>query len=292
MSESQMRHVVRSQRCPITLLTGWRTSALAAAMQLFVLAVLATPAAAQVDMVALAKASQNPVGDLIAVPLQFNFNTGGDLGDRAFFNLNFQPVTPFALGAKWNVVARTIVPLNSVPGPEGTRFSGVGDIQEQIYITPSTPGGVVWGVGPMFSLPTSTITPLETGSWAAGPGAVVLKNAGPWVIGGLFNWYLTFADSGDETEFNYFVTQPFVNYNLGRSGWALAFAPVITCNYDGDDGNRWTVPVGFGMTKTTVFSGKPMQLAVHYYSNGERPTGAPGQQLRFVVSFLYPRTKS
>jgi hypothetical protein len=69
----------------------------------------------------------------------------------------------------------------------------------------------------------------------------------------------------------------------------ISFAPIITYNFDGDDGDRWTVPLGGGVAKTTVFSGKPMQLGVHYYSNAARPTGAPGQQLRFNVSFLYPR---
>lgn len=88
------------------------------------------------------------------------------------------------------------------------------------------------------------------------------------------------------------MTQPFVNYNFGRSGWALAFAPILTYNFDGEAGDQWTVPLGVGIVKTTVFSGKPMQLGVQYYSNAERPTGAPGQTLRFVVSFLYPRIRS
>ena len=37
------------------------------------------------DASELAKASQNPVGDLISLPFQFNFNTGGGLEDRTFF---------------------------------------------------------------------------------------------------------------------------------------------------------------------------------------------------------------
>jgi hypothetical protein len=258
---------------------------------LWVSPVAAQTAAQKADLVELAKASQNPVGDLIAVPFQFNFNTGGGLEDQAFLNMNFQPVIPFTLSEDWNVVARTIVPLNSLAGSDGSRFSGIGDIQEQVYLTLAKPRGVIWGVGPMFSFPTSTIAPLETGSWAAGPGAVVLKNTGPWVLGELFNWYFTFADTGDSTEFNYFVTQPFVNYNFGRSGWALAFAPIITYNYDGESGQKWTVPLGLGITKTTVFDGKPMSIGVQYYSNAERPTSAAGQQLRFAVSFLYPRLR-
>jgi hypothetical protein len=276
--QSGLNHRPRSAAVVIAVLASWCWAA---------------PAAAQEhDVAALAKTSQNPVSDLITLPFQFNFNTGGDLGDETFLNLNFQPVIPFKLSEDWNVVARTIVPLDSLPGADGSRFSGVGDIQAQVYVTPSKPGGIIWGVGPMFSFPTSTIRPLQTGSWAAGPGAVVLKTAGPWVIGELFNWFFTFNDAGDETEFNYFVTQPIVNYNFGRSGWALAFLPLISYNFDGQDGERWTVPLGLGISRTTVFSGRPMQLGVQYYSNVVSPKGAPGQTLRFVVSFLYPKSKS
>src|SRR6478672_8877236 len=86
------------------------------------------------DATALAKQTQNPVGDLISVPLQFNFNTGGDLKDATLFNLNVQPVIPFKVTSDWNVIARTIVPIDSVPGAGDVSFSGVGDIQLQLYI--------------------------------------------------------------------------------------------------------------------------------------------------------------
>ena len=58
------------------------------------------------------------------MPLQLNFNTGGDLEDRTLFDLNVQPVIPFSASQNWNVIARTIVPINSIPGRDGTRFSG------------------------------------------------------------------------------------------------------------------------------------------------------------------------
>src|SRR5262245_56621334 len=80
----------------------------------------------------LSQATQNPVADLTTVPLQFNFNSGGDLGDQALFNLNVQPVVPFKISSDWNLIARTIIPINSIPGPDQTRFSGVGDIQQQL----------------------------------------------------------------------------------------------------------------------------------------------------------------
>jgi hypothetical protein len=130
----------------------------------------------------------------------------------------------------------------------------------------------------------------ETGSWALGPGGVVVKNAGPWVLGGLIQQFWTIADTGGDPEINLFVVQPFVNYNFG-GGWAVAFAPLMTANWNASSGNEWTVPLGAGITRTTVFNRRPMSLGVQYYYNVERPDGAPAQQLRFVVSFLYPRTK-
>lgn len=59
------------------------------------------PAGGQ-DVNSLSKASQNPVGDLVSLPFQFNFNSGGAFEDRAFFNLNFQPVMPITVTPRVN----------------------------------------------------------------------------------------------------------------------------------------------------------------------------------------------
>ena len=88
------------------------------------LTVIAAPVFAQQpepppDATELAKKTQNPVGDVTALPFQFNFNTGGDLGDETLLNLNFQPVIPFKLTDNWTMIARSIVPLYSVPGANG-----------------------------------------------------------------------------------------------------------------------------------------------------------------------------
>ena len=68
------------------------------------------------------------------------------------------PVLPFKLSDSWNVVSRTVLPIVSSPGPEGSRYSGIGDIQQQFYFTPSKGRSLTWGVGPVFSLPTATTT--------------------------------------------------------------------------------------------------------------------------------------
>jgi hypothetical protein len=250
----------------------------------------AAPAAAEHDATDLAKKTQNPVGDLISVPLQFNFNSGGGYLDQAGMNLNIQPVIPIHIGSGVTAIARTIVPVNTLPGPDGTRYSGFGDIQEEIFFSPAKAGSLTWGVGPIISMPTSTTAGTATGTWAAGPAAVVALTTGPWVLGGLMTQAWPMSDVNGDPKTDAFLVQPFVNYNFGK-GWALAFAPSMTANWNAPSGQQWTVPLGLGITHTTVFAGRPMSLGVQYYDNVKHPDAAPGQQLRFVISLLYPGGK-
>ena len=245
------------------------------------------PAPAGHDVTALAKETQNPAGDLISVPLQFNFDTGGGLGADTLLNLNLQPVFPFRLSEGWKVIARTIVPINSYPGPDGLRFSGVGDIQFELFIAPAGKRKWTVGVGPLFSLPTATAAPASTGSWGAGIAAVVSGHAGPMVLGGLVTRTWTVADAGGDPDIDTFLVQPFVNFNFG-TGWALSFAPSITANFNAADGDEWTVPLGIGITRTVVFASRPMSLGAYYYHNVERPESGPGQQIKLSLSLLFP----
>ena len=226
------------------------------------------------------------MGNVVNLPLQMNFNTGGGLEDNTGLLLNFQPVVPVAINARWNLIARGIVPLiDSVVGDQ--TFRGLGDIQAQLLLTPARRDDLVWGLGPMFSFPTATTGAARTGSWAFGPAAVVVKTKGPWVIGGLASQLWTYADEGGAPEVDLFSLQPFVNYNFGR-GWALASAPIFTANFDAPDGQEWTVPLGLGVTRTMVWQGQPLSMSVQYYHNVERPDAAAADQLRFVLSFLFP----
>jgi hypothetical protein len=255
----------------------------------------AEPARAQAppaapDVSALSKASQNPVGDLITLPFQFNFNGGGGFEDRTFFNFNFQPVMPITVTPTLNLIARTIVPVVSIPGPDAVRFSGIADIQQQLFFTPSSPGKLIWGIGPVFSLPTATADVAKTGTWAGGIDAVALTIRGPWVVGALVSQYWPMTDEGGKPDINQLQFQWFLNFNFGQ-GWALSAAPLNTADWDAEDGQQWTVPLGMGISKTTVFSGRPISLAAQYYYNVKRPDGAAATQLRLNVALLFPIRK-
>jgi hypothetical protein len=236
----------------------------------------------------LAKKSQNPISDLIAIPVQLNFNSGGGFGGQTFFNLTVQPVIPVkGLLKDWNVVTRTIVPYVSIPAAGGTRQSGLGDIQFQSILTPAKSGRIIWGVGPTFSFPTATASSASTGSWAMGPIAVALTMRGPWVIGALAYNVWTFADNGGDPEVNQLTFQPLVNYNFGK-GWAVSTSPIFSANWEAPSGEEWTVPLGAALTKTTAFNGRPMSLGIHYYHNVDHPTTSAADLLRLQISLLYP----
>jgi hypothetical protein len=89
--------------------------------------------------------------------------------------------------------------------------------------------------------------------WSAGPAAVALTIQGPWVVGALANTQWSFAGWGDKF-FTQSLIQPFVNYNFEK-GLYLSSSPIITCNWEADSGNRWTVPIGGGIGKTFQIPG-------------------------------------
>jgi len=235
----------------------------------------------------LAKASQNPIANLASVPFQYNFNSGGGLGSRTSLLLNVQPVLPLEMNKQWLLISRTIFPYTNTPLADGTRVNGLADIQQQSYFTLKNPSKLVWGLGPIFSVPSATNDAVRTGQWALGPTAVVLVSPGRWVIGALVNNLWRVAGVNNGPPINQFTTQPFINFNIPQ-GWAIVTAPLITANWSAPEGERWTVPIGIGFSKISKIGPQPISLAMQYYHNTIRPSVSGSDQFRFQLTLLYP----
>jgi hypothetical protein len=141
---------------------------------------------------ALQKATQNPVASLISVPIQNNNNFGISPGDRTQDVLNLQPVIPIGISKDWNLIVRWIVPIIYQPLPippaaPQTGVYGFGDMLPTFFLSPKKPGKLIWGLGPVFQLPTATSTFLGQGKLGIGPSAVALMQPGHWTLGVLFN---------------------------------------------------------------------------------------------------------
>lgn len=238
----------------------------------------------------LAKAAQNPLATMVTLPMQFNYNTGFGEYDRTFFNLNVQPVVPFQ-GENWNVIARAIIPINSVPlGETGSDF-GLGDATLTFFFSPAKGSGLTWGVGPIFSLPTSSNPEiLGSGKFGVGPSGVVFFSTGKWTMGAVASNTWSVAGDGDRDDTNLLIAQYFLNYNFGH-GWALGTAPVISCNWEADSGNQWTIPWGLQVSKLTHFGNRPVNLMIGYYENSDYPEGGSDSKVVFQVNFLFPTGK-
>ena len=247
-----------------------------------------TKAGMQAKAEELAKAAQNPVANMNSVPIQFNWTTGGGVGDETQSVVNVQPVLPLQIDDDWNLISRTIVPFVSLPGGGSDRITGIGDIQEQLYLTPIKSKGLVWGFGPTFSFPTATNAAISTGQYALGPAIVVLKMGKKWVYGGVANQLWRIGGSEETPAINSFFVQPFINYNLKR-GWVISTAPAITANWDAPSGQQWTVPLGVGVSKLTVVGKQPMNIVLQYYANVVRPDAVGSSVIRMQVALLFPK---
>ncbi len=99
----------------------------------------------------------NPLASLISIPFQNNSDFKAGPNKSGFgYGLNIQPVIPFSLDEDWNVISRTIIPIAYRDYMPGGSVSGLGDINASFFLSPKKagPGGLIWGVGPVFLLPT------------------------------------------------------------------------------------------------------------------------------------------
>lgn len=90
------------------------------------------------DQAELTKKTQNPVADLISIPLPSNWDFGAAPDDATRYTLNVQPVLPFPISQNRRVAIRSIVPIihaeSPVPGAGG-----------RVYVE-SPDGGPDWGL--------------------------------------------------------------------------------------------------------------------------------------------------
>ncbi|MEP5763206.1 MAG: transporter [Halieaceae bacterium] len=241
----------------------------------------------------LARAVQNPIASLISLPFQTNtdFNYGPQ--DKTQSVTNIQPVWPVELNEDWNLITRTIVPVVTQPEliPGQGRETGLGDTTFTAFFSPADSGAWIWGVGPAALIPTNTDDRLGPDEWGIGPSFVVLTMPGRWVIGSLFSnvWDI----NGDE-DLNFFTWQPFVNYNMDK-GWYLTSSPIVTANWEGESGEKWTIPVGGGIGRIFRVGSQAMNANFQYFYNLEKPEEpietTSDWTVRLQIQFMFPKSK-
>ena len=237
----------------------------------------------------MAKKLANPIGALISVPFQSNFDFGGGpAGDGFQYKLNLQPIVPISLNQDWLLISRTILPFvyqeNIVRHLQPDR--PVGHCAEFLSVAGQAhEGGWIWGAGPVLLLPTATDDLLGAKKWGAGPTAVVLKQQKGWTYGALVNHIWSFAGESDRADVNATFLQPFVSYTTKK---ATTFTLNTESTYDWEN-EQWTVPVNLMVQQLVKIGKQPVALTVggRYYA--DKPDGGPDWGLRFAVILLFPK---
>ncbi|MEO5917281.1 MAG: transporter [Luteolibacter sp.] len=249
----------------------------------------ATVAASTADEQAkLAEQLNNPVAALISVPLQSNWDFGIGPKDAYKYTLKIQPVVPITLNADWNVISRTILPVIDAESPATgiDSASGLGDTTQSFFFSPKEPtaGGLIWGVGPAFLLPTASDDLLGNNQWGAGPTVVALKQKDGWTYGMLANQIWSFGAS-DEQVSALFV-QPFVSYTTKMH---TTFSLNTESTYDWEN-RELSAPINLAVAQLVKIGEVPVQfqLGGRWYADG--PDGGPEWGLRFAITFLFPKS--
>jgi hypothetical protein len=285
---------MRNARCDaarmIAKMTVPRRAVLAVAMLGCVAS--SSPAFAELSAEELAKLSQNPVGNLISVPFQYNanLNFGPEKGTQSI--LNIQPVIPISISADWNIITRTILPVVWMPrlSPTDDAISGISDLQFTAFLSPANPGEWIWGVGAIMQAPTHSNSKLGNDHWGLGPSFVVLhlEKGSPWVYGVLVNNVWSLGDGNGDPSYNNGLIQPFLNYNL-PGGTYLTTSPIITIDWKAEGSQRFTVPIGGGIGHIFHLGRLPVNTQVAAYYNVAKPDNAANWQIRAQAQLMFPK---
>jgi hypothetical protein len=171
--------------------------------------------------------------------------------------------------------------LNPGGGPGGDRpssippggvpfdsFTGFGDIIYFTLLGQSLPqqrwggGDFVWAGGLTTVFPTASKDELGGGVYSVGPSGVLAFIGKKFIFGGLYQQWLSYAEggngSGDNQNFSWLNMFYFLNF---EDGWQVGGTPIITADWEADDSDdRWTVPIGLGVYKTSFFGKMPIKM--------------------------------
>lgn len=235
-----------------------------------------------------AKTAQNPMADIMKLPIENRFDTG--FGDKEALNyrLSFQPSMVSEISSHWNIVNRFDIPFMYQPGrTSGEKDSwGLGDITYESFYGPSNARNFFWGLGPAVQIPTATDPQLGTRKWSAGMAGTASIVKGPVVAGARINQLWSFAGKSDRPDVNRMAFEYFLYANLG-SGWWIGTSPANIANWDADSDQIWTIPIGGGIGKL-ISTRTPLNIKLEAYRYAEAPAVYGDWSIMFALEYLIP----
>lgn len=239
------------------------------------------------EATSMAKKLSNPVADLIAVPIQYNFNRGmGADGAGRSQNLVIQPVYPVNMSNGDNFIIRPIVTAYSLNNVNGFSGAGMGNVQIETFYSPKPTSSFIWGVGPYLVTPSGSQGKYGSEQTGAGITGVGLTQIGPWTLGLLL--VRSWAIGGDASygTVNNFYYQPFASYTTS-SNWTFGLDTESTFNYDV---RKTSNQINGSVSKLVMFGDQAVSFSAGpRYSANAIPGGPQGWGARAGVTFIFSK---
>ena len=238
----------------------------------------ATPHAKHGSLAEVAAKLSDPSSNVWALFTEFDLSfSDGDVntGDpRIGGDMVFQPIMPFPLYGEgkeqWKLITRPSMPvIFSAPIPKGfNRFNnkgGLGDMTMPTMLAPPS-GNWILGLGPTWLFPTATSDDFGKEQFGIGPAGLFGYKTKDFTIGVQPSYWFKVGKVGNQAgkpDASYMNMLYFFFYNLPHA-WQVGFNPVITYDNKATSGNKWNVPLGLLVTKTTAIGKRPVKLQIGF----------------------------
>ena len=217
---------------------------------------------------------------------------------------------PKKLNEKWNLINRVVLNVPSMPldqdkiddavppfdygtGPGNNpqppedgmplpvdvfsgRTTSYGDIYYVGLFAPNDPirldsgAKILLGGGFDLGFPSADEDMLGTGKYSAGPSALGVYLGETFKGGALVQHYWDYAGDSDRTDVNTTNIQYLYYWSLSDTV-SIGAGPNAIIDWEQNNDNRLTLPVGFGINKTFQFGKVPVRIGIEYFQTVIEP---------------------
>ena len=245
------------------------------------------------DAAEMAKKMSNPTAAVASLGNNFDFTEfGGNLPDannQRGWNYLFQAGFPFPQDNGKNILFRPAVPVlfkqpvfDSSSGTWDDQFE-LGDIGFDLAYGGTSKTGLLTLYGLVGTIPTATDDAVGSDQWQVGPEFAIGIVRKWGVVGALIThkWDVA-GDSTSKT--NITGGQYFYAFPIGDGTTQIAAGPSFSYNHE-LVGEKWSLPIGIGLSKTTVIGGRVWKFAFQYWNYIKAPdVFGPEHMLRLSIT--------
>jgi hypothetical protein len=245
----------------------------------------------------IAQELSNPTSAVASITSNLNFTEfDGDLpgaDSQRGWNYLLQPSIPFPQENGNNVLFRPAITLfakQPVPDGEGgfnDKFelgdTGFDLAYGGVFGNFGKLGGVLLLGGMVGSIPTATDDTVGTDQWQLGP-EIAFGLVGKWGVAGMLVTHQWGLENDDDLRTNLTGGQYFIAIPILDKTWQLFTSPAWSYNHE-LKGEKLTLPVGGGLSKTVIVGERTLKLSFQYWNYVVSPDAfGPEHLIRLTIA--------